>query len=116
MSEYSYKNWAAMSDKALLQHIGKFIKHHRLEQNKSQDKLATDAGISRSTLSLLERGEPVALLTLIQVLRMLDKLYILSEFNVEPTISPMMVAEMELKKRKRAGKKGKSDNSYTSEW
>ena len=105
-----------MSDKALIKHIGSFIKHHRLEQNKSQTELANDAGISRSTLSLLERGEPVALLTLIQVLRMLDKLEVLEVFTVEPTISPMMVAEMELKKRKRGSKKSDSDNSYSSEW
>jgi transcriptional regulator with XRE-family HTH domain len=116
MSYLSYKNWNAMSDKALLQHIGNFVKHHRLDQNKSQEKLATDAGISRSTLSLLERGEPVALLTLIQVLRMLDKLNVLNEFTIEPTISPMMVAEMELKKRKRASKTDDNDIYYTSEW
>lgn len=116
MSEMSYNNWRAMSDKALLQHIGKFIKHHRLDANKTQTKLAEEAGISRSTLSLLERGEPVALLTLIQVLRILDKLHILDAFTVEQTISPMMVAEMELKKRKRASSKKDTDNTYKSEW
>lgn len=48
-----------MSDKAIAEYIGTFVKHQRLEQNKTQDELASAAGISRSTLSLLERGETV---------------------------------------------------------
>jgi transcriptional regulator with XRE-family HTH domain len=116
MHNLSYKNWNSMSDKALLQHIGKFIKHYRLEENKTQTKLAEEAGISRSTLSLLERGEPVALITLLQVLRMLDKLDVLDVFTIEKTISPMMLAEMEMKKRKRASKENDAKNAYKSEW
>ena len=45
-----------MSDKALAEHIAAFVRHNRLMQNKPQNILAQDAGISRSTLSLLERG------------------------------------------------------------
>ena len=45
----------------LAAHVGAFIKHHRLDQNKTQDVLANEAGISRSTLRLLERGETVTL-------------------------------------------------------
>ena len=58
-----------MNDQALTVQIGSFIKHHRLAQNKTQDTLSHEAGISRSTLSLLERGETTSLATLIQVLR-----------------------------------------------
>jgi transcriptional regulator with XRE-family HTH domain len=115
-NETSYRNWNAMSDYALAQHLGKFIKHHRLEQNKTQDQLAEAAGMSRSTLSLLERGESVTLATFIQALRALDKLYTLDSFTIMPIVSPLMVAEMEMKKRKRARKKDKSDNSYESDW
>jgi hypothetical protein len=35
MTDISYKNWDSMSDKALAEHIGAFIKHHRMEQNKT---------------------------------------------------------------------------------
>ena len=69
MTDISYTNWISMSDKALAEQIGAFIKHHRLVQNKTQESLAQAAGISRSTLSLLERGETVTLATLIQVLK-----------------------------------------------
>ncbi|KPP98374.1 MAG: Helix-turn-helix domain [Bacteroidetes bacterium HLUCCA01] len=53
LTDKSFKEWVPLSDKALAEHIGAFVRHHRLEQNKTQNELATAAGISRSTLSLL---------------------------------------------------------------
>ncbi len=108
MTDLSYVNWDSMSDGALAEHIGVFIKHHRMEQNITQDTLAKAAGISRSTLSLLERGETVTLATLIQVLRVLDQLHTMETFSVQQTISPLALAKMEKKKRKRAS--GKTDD------
>lgn len=115
MTDVSYKNWAAMSDKALTEHIGKYIKHHRLDQNKTQEVVAIDAGISRSTLSLLERGESVTLPTLIRVLRVLKLLHVMDAFNIEKQISPIMLAKMEEKKRKRASYK-KRDSKTENTW
>lgn len=104
MNEKSDSKWVSMSDKALIKQIGAFVKHHRLEQNKTQKEVSEEAGISRSTLSLLERGESVSLITLIQVLRILDKLQIINSFRVEETISPITLAKLEKDKRQRAGK------------
>jgi len=91
-----------MSDQSLAVHVGSYIKYHRLEQNKTQDALSHAAGISRSTLSLLERGEPVTLATLIQVLRVLDQLQVMEAFEVHERISPLALAKAEKEKRKRA--------------
>lgn len=102
MTDISDIYWPSMSDDALGKHIGNFIKHHRLKQNKTQDILAYAAGISRSTLSLLERGETVTLATLIQVLRVLDQLYVMAAFSIHEEISPIALAKIEQKKRKRA--------------
>lgn len=115
MSDTSDKNWISMSDKALAEQIGAFVKNHRLEQNKTQDVLATAAGISRSTLSLLERGEAVTLATLIQVLRVLDQLHFMEGFVVKKNISPMALAKIEQEKRKRASGNKKNDNEK-SDW
>ena len=104
-----------MSDKALAKQIGAFIKYHRIEQGKTQDALAADAGISRSTLSLLERGETVNLSTLIQVLRVLDQLKVMNAFVVQETISPLELARLEKKKRKRATGK-RSVTSTETDW
>jgi len=95
-------NWISMNDKALCETIGKFIKHHRLNQNKTQETVSVAAGISRSTLSLLERGKIVTLGSLMQVLRVLDLLYIMDVFKVMDEISPIEYAKLSKKKRLRA--------------
>jgi DNA-binding XRE family transcriptional regulator len=115
MTDISYKFWESMSDKALAEHIGAFVKQHRMEQNKTQDTLANTAGISRSTLSLLERGETVTIATLIQVLRVLDQLHIMEAFSVQQTISPLALAKIEKDKRKRASGK-KEDPQNKNDW
>lgn len=115
MTDISYKDWIAMSDKALAKHIGNFIKHHRIEQNKTQESVAGEAGISRSTLSLLEREGSITVPTLIQVLRVLDQLQVMDTFNVEKKISPIMLAKMEQNKRQRAREK-KQNNQPENNW
>ncbi|NTV21516.1 MAG: helix-turn-helix transcriptional regulator [Chlorobium limicola] len=115
MTTDSFTNWTSMSDQALAAHIGAFVRHHRLEQNRTQDALAHAAGISRSTLSLLERGQTVTLATLIQVLRVLDQLQVMDAFVVEQRVSPLALARMQKEKRQRArGTQG--DDATESEW
>ena len=105
MTDLSYIKMISMSDDALAKQVGLFIKHKRLEQNKTQDMVSSAAGISRSTLSLLERGEAVTLPTLIQVLRVLDQLHVLEVFEIKQSISPFAIAKAEKEKRKRASGK-----------
>lgn len=109
------KYWRAMSDDAIMKSIGAFVKHHRLEQNRTQQDIATDAGINRSTLSLLENGEIVNLSTLVQVLRALDLLNLLDVFTTKKHISPLELAKLEEKKRTRASKKRKNEKPE-SDW
>src|SRR5665647_612852 len=118
MTDISFNNFISMSDKTLAAHIGAFVKHHRMEQNKTQEELATAAGISRSTLSLLERGETVTVTTLIQVLRVLDQLQVLGAFEVRKTMSPLALAKMQKEKRLRARSKSmnKVDNGEETDW
>lgn len=104
-----------MSDQSLASQIGAFVKYHRLEQNKTQEELSYAAGISRSTLSLLERGEAVTLATLIQVLRVLDQLQTMDVFEVNEPISPLAIAKAEKEKRQRA-RNTKTKGSKESDW
>ncbi len=104
-------NWSSMSDKALFETIGNFVKQHRLNQNKAQSKISADAGISRSTLSLLEKGEKISLDSLIKVLRVLDLLSIMDIFKVENEISPIEYAKLKKNKRKRVRNKKKVSNT-----
>jgi len=109
MTDIPYINWLSMSDDNLAKQVGAFIKHHRLEQNKTQETVADAAGISRSTLSLLEKGDSVTLSTLIQVLRVLDQLHVLEVFQIPQSISPLALAKAEKDKRKRAGNSNPSN-------
>ncbi|MEI6137939.1 MAG: helix-turn-helix transcriptional regulator [Mariniphaga sp.] len=111
MNDNSYNEWVSMSDMAICAAIGKFIKHHRLNQNKTQDDISEQAGISRSTLSLMERGEKVTLSSLIQILRVLDLLYIMDVFKVTNEISPIEYAKLQKSKRQRARNQ---DNAVSS--
>lgn len=115
MNDNSSMYWHSMSDKALIKMIGSFIQHHRLNQNKSQSDIAKAANISRSTLSLLERGEKVTLNSLMQVLRVLDLLHIMDVFKVNNQISPIEYAKLQKNKRSRARSKVRKPNEEL-EW
>lgn len=111
MNDISDIEWASMSDKAIAEAIGKFVGHHRLNQNKTQAEVASAAGISRSTLSLLERGETVGLPMLIRVLRVLDLLNVMDGFRVNDEISPIEYAKLKKNKRKRARSKTEDETT-----
>jgi transcriptional regulator with XRE-family HTH domain len=116
MTEISNIQWAAMSDAALLKTIGFFIRRHRLDQNKTQFKLSAEAGINRTTLSLIENGESSNLLTFIQILRALKLLHLLQEFQVKQQISPIQLAKSEQSKRIRARPKSNKNQNNKSDW
>ena len=108
----------AASDTALIRTLGAFIKHHRVQQNRSQSQLAREAGIARSTLSLFENGENTSLLVLIQLLRALKLLDTLQQFEIRQELTPLQLAKIEQSKRIRARrKKSESNNSEPkSDW
>lgn len=104
-------DWVAMSDKAIISAIGAYIRHQRLEQNKTQAQVAKEAGLNRWTLSQIENGGSITLATLIQILRVLDLVHLLSIFTIEEVISPIEYARLKEKKKKRARPKIKTNDS-----
>jgi transcriptional regulator with XRE-family HTH domain len=116
MIDQSNINWKAMSDTSILRVMGEFIKHHRLEQNKTQVQLAEEAGINRSTLSEVEKGKRSTLLTLIQLLRVLNQLHTLDIFQAQKQLSPMELAKMESRQRKRASRIKNNNKKNQSDW
>lgn len=99
---YTNIKWSEMSDAAIVKQLGEFIKHTRLQQNMTQAKLATNAGLNRYTIGQIENGESITLTTLIQLLRALDVLHVLEHFTIKNEISPVAYAELMAKQRKRA--------------
>ena len=111
MIEKTSTDWVTMSDKAIIGAIGAYIRHQRLEQNKTQAQVAKESGINRWTLSQIENGGSITLATLIQILRALDLVHLLSIFTIEEIISPIEYPRLKEKKKKRARPKIKTNDS-----
>jgi transcriptional regulator with XRE-family HTH domain len=118
MMEKSNNKWYAMDDPALVELLGQFIRNSRIQQNRTQQEVATAAGLDRSTISLLEKGQGGTLKTFIQLLRVLGQLPLLAHFMVQQPISPLLLARQEASQRQRAsGKRKKNILPPTqSEW
>jgi transcriptional regulator with XRE-family HTH domain len=97
-----YKNWYILTDNAIIEELCKSFKQMRLNKNISQEELAARSGINRITISRLESGKAINLLTMVQLFRALDQLELLHNLIIQPEISPLMVMEQQLKLRKKA--------------
>jgi transcriptional regulator with XRE-family HTH domain len=106
MYQNSYnKNWYSMTDIIVVKTLCQSIKQMRLNKNMSQDELAERSGVSRITISRMETGKAINLLTLVQLLRALENLDLLNYLNIEPEISPIQVMEERTRFRKKASPK-----------
>jgi transcriptional regulator with XRE-family HTH domain len=112
----SSKLWYSMSDPAILKVLGNFIRRARLNQNRTQQDVSEAAGINRSTLVQIEQGNGSTLLSFIAVLRTLEQLHLLDVFEVKQELSPLQLAEIEMKNRQRASKKTPQNNKPESAW
>ena len=115
--EKSIKYWHAMSDPAMLEQLGEVIKQTRLQQNKTQQQVATAAGINRSTMVQIEKGGGGTLISFIQILRALEQLQIFEHFEIKQQFSPLQLAKLEQNKRQRASTKKDTQNKKPkSDW
>ena len=89
-------------DRAVLGELGGRIARHRLDRGLSQDTLAEEAGLSRSPVVRMERGESVQLVSLLRVLRVLGMLDNLDALVPAPQISPIQLLKLRGKERQRA--------------
>ena len=103
--EQTVKSWYAMSDPAILEMLGNFIQQTRLQQNKTQQQVATAAGINRSTMVQVENGGGGTMLSFIQIMRALEQLQLFQNFEITQQISPLQLAKIDQKKRQRASNK-----------
>ena len=102
--EITNNNWYAMSDAAIMELMGHYLKDCRLKQNRTQEQVAEMAGVNRSTVVLLEKGSGGTLASLTQVLRALEQLHLLEMFKVERKLTPLQLAKLEKNTRQRASR------------
>lgn len=94
----------ALTDSAILVQIGQKLKEARIEQNISQKALADSCGLSAFSISQMENGHNTSLLSLVMVLRALNRLDVFEGLFREKPISPVALSEYMKKnpRRKRA--------------
>ncbi|MBL4652876.1 MAG: helix-turn-helix transcriptional regulator [Flavobacteriales bacterium] len=68
------ENWLFLTEKEIIQQIGQKLKLIRLQHNLTQKKLSKDIGLSVSTISLIEQGNPTSIDSLIRILVRLNKI------------------------------------------
>jgi transcriptional regulator with XRE-family HTH domain len=105
----------SMSDDAILGLLGAQLKQMRLNSNLTQQQLSGMSGLSRSTISEIENKGWGTMTSFVQILRALQKLELFNYFSTEALVSPIQIAKLKGKVRKRAsGVVNKSQEE--SEW
>ena len=95
-------DYSEMSDSAILQELGRRLRRERLNRNLTQARLAELTGLGRRTIVKVERGDVTTLATLVAVLRGLEALDQLDLLLPEPSLSPVQLAKLDGRRRKRA--------------
>jgi len=104
------------SDMAILRDIAFRIRQRRLDENISQQELAENVGLHRTTIQDAEQGKPFGILTLIQIMRGLNALEDLEQILPERGPSPIEIVKQQQNRRQRASSNGKSLNKGGADW
>jgi len=91
-----------LTDESVLRELGNRLKQTRLERNITQDRLAREAGVAKTTVERLESGGGVQLESFIRILRALDLLDRLDAVLTEPLPSPVERLKLKGRRRQRA--------------
>lgn len=104
----------ALTDHAILAQIGQRIKMARVARNLSQKDLANACGLSPFSISQMENGHNTSLLSLVMVLRALNRLDVLEALFEEEPISPVALSRY-LKQHPRRQRAYKSKGQTTTD-
>ncbi|MCR5614448.1 helix-turn-helix transcriptional regulator [Treponema sp.] len=88
------------NDAQILTELGSRLKHARLKLDMTQDDLAKNSGIAKSTIERAEKGQSIQFLSLIKILRSLNSIGSLETLLPETQASPLeIIKRTDLKKR-----------------
>jgi transcriptional regulator with XRE-family HTH domain len=104
-----------ISDKAILEEIGRRLGRRRVELEFTQAELASEAGVSKRTVERVESGESAQTSTLIRMMRVLELLESLDAAIPEAGPRPMDLLKLRGKERRRASSKKRRKQSG-EEW
>lgn len=86
----------------ILAELGARIRRYRLQQNRTLDNVATEAGVATITAQRAEAGRNPTLATVVRLLRALGRLDALDSFLPTPLVSPLEVAKRSGREPRRA--------------
>ena len=116
MSQNSDTNSGHGADETAIAELGRSIAGYRVRRNITQQQLAKEAGVSRSTVTRLEAGESVQLSGLVRILQALGLLQRLEDLVPTTEISPMQVLENDGKLRQRASSARREPEKEEGGW
>lgn len=67
-------NWLFLTEQEILKEMGNRLKKIRLQHNLTQKELSEEAGLSVSTISLIEQGKSTTTESLVRILSRLNRL------------------------------------------
>lgn len=82
-----------MNDEEILKKMGAKLKELRIEANMKQRELSEKSGLSMFSISQIETGHNTSVLSLIQVLKVLDRMDMLEPFLKEREVDPELLAQ-----------------------
>ena len=110
-------NWNSMSNQAIVTELGANLRHIRVSQKLTQEKLARQAGLSRSAIYELENGKTAtSLITIVQVLRVLQQLQIFDSWKQEKPERKLSIFKTKVKAGLRAKMKITQLKKEENEW
>jgi putative transcriptional regulator len=104
------------TDATILAELGQRLARTRLERNITQQDLAIEAGVSKSTLERIESGGETRVSSLIRILRVLGLLDQLDQLVPEPLPSPIERLKLQGRRRRRAASAPKVDDASSTTW
>lgn len=88
-----------ISDDAIVAELGRRLALHRTTRNLTQGEFANRAGVARSTVQRVERGDSIQLSSFVKMLRALDRLDAVDAVLAPEVRSP--VAELQRQRARR---------------
>lgn len=102
---YTMNDSILLTDKTILKNLGERLTGVRLDRNWTQEDLAAQAGIGKSTVERIEKGMSSQTINLIKILRTLGLLPAMLATLPESAPSPFDLLKMRGKSRLRASRK-----------
>jgi transcriptional regulator with XRE-family HTH domain len=110
-----YHNFQTASPQLSIKELGKQLEQLRLSKNVSQSVAASEAGVSRRTITRMEAGETVSLDTFVRVLKVYDVADRLATLFPASNVRPIERVKLGGQQRQRASS-AKEPSEQTWSW